>query len=61
MTADRTVRVLTRKWPDLPHWEFDALYLGDDAHGTWLGFPRGTHMVRPGAEYTSPTDQLGLF
>ena len=55
-----TVRVRMRKWADLPHWEFDAVYLGDDDHGTWLGFPRGTHMVRPGAEYVSPTDQLGL-
>ncbi len=36
------------------------MYLGDDEHGTWLGFPAGTHMVRPGAEYVSPTDQLGL-
>ncbi len=48
------------KWGDHPHWEFDALYLGDDLHGTWLGFPRGTRMTRPGAEYVSPTDQLGL-
>ena len=54
------VSVRMRKWPDLPHWEFDAVYLGYDDHGSWLGFPRGTSMVRPGAEYVSPTDQLGL-
>jgi hypothetical protein len=55
-----TVRVRMTKWGDRPHWEFDAVFLGDDEHGTWLGFPRGTHMTRPGAEYVSPTDQLGL-
>jgi uncharacterized protein len=54
------VAVRMRKWGDRPHWQFDCLYLGDDEHGTWLGFPRGTHMTRPGAEYVSPTDQLGL-
>jgi hypothetical protein len=48
------------KWGDRPHWQFDAVYLGEDEHGTWLGFPRGRLMVRPGAEYVAPTDQLGL-
>jgi hypothetical protein len=60
LTPGETVHVRMTKWGDRPHWEFDAVYLGDDAHGTWLGFPRGTHMTRPGAEYVSPTDQLGL-
>ncbi len=54
------VRVVMTKWGARPHWEFDALYLGVDEHGTWLGFPRGTRMSRPGAEYVAPTDQLGL-
>ena len=55
-----TVRVRMTKWGGLPHWEFDAVLLGGDEHGTWLGFPRGTHMSRPGATYVAPTDQLGL-
>jgi uncharacterized protein len=55
-----TVHVRMAKWGDQPHWEFDAVYLGEDEHGTWLGFPCGTFMSRPGAEYVSPTDQLGL-
>jgi hypothetical protein len=55
-----TVHVRMTKWGDRPHWQFACLHLGDDEHGTWLGFPRGTHMTRPGAEYVSPTDQLGL-
>ena len=54
------VHVRMTKWGDRPHWEFDSVYLGADEHGTWLGFPRGTQMNRPGMEYVSPTDQLGL-
>jgi hypothetical protein len=60
LALGETVRVRMTKWRERPHWEFDSVYLGADAHGTWLGFPRGTHMTRPGAEYVSPTDQLGL-
>ena len=30
------------KWGDRPHWEFDALFLGSDRHGDWLGIPVGT-------------------
>lgn len=54
------IQVQMTKWDGRPHWSFDSLYLGRDDHGTWLGFPRGTHMTRPGAGYVSPTDQLGL-
>lgn len=60
LTRGTVVHVRMTKWVDRPHWEFDAVYLGDDGHGTWLGFPLGTRMTRPGAEYVSPTDQLGL-
>jgi hypothetical protein len=60
LRAGDTVHVRMTKWGDRPHWEFDSVYLGEDAHGTWLGFPRGTEMRRPGADYVSPTDQLGL-
>lgn len=49
MSAERLVRVLTRKWPDEPHWEYDAVRLGVDAHGQWVGLPLGTWMARPGA------------
>jgi uncharacterized protein len=48
------------KWGDRPHWEFDATYLGSDEHGDWLGIPAGTFMSRPGADYVSPTNQVGL-
>ncbi|HSE09289.1 MAG TPA: DUF402 domain-containing protein [Nocardioidaceae bacterium] len=48
-------RMAFTKWGGLPHWEYDAVHLGEDLHGTWLGVPRGTAMSRPGA--TLRTDQ----
>lgn len=50
----RDVRVVFRKWNHRPHWEFDAIWLGEDEHGTWLGGPPGTRMSRPGADFDSP-------
>ena len=55
-----TVRVVTTKWGGRPHWEFDALLLGDDEHGTWLGVRVGTHFVRPGHEFTAGNLQVTL-
>ncbi|WP_193606510.1 DUF402 domain-containing protein [Nocardioides lijunqiniae] len=54
------VRVVMTKWGDRPHWEFDAVALGSDEHGDWLGFPGGTPMARPGLSVVSPVDQVGL-
>ena len=48
------------KWGDRPHWEMDAVYLGRDAAGDWIGFPVGTHMSRPGVSITTTNDQVGL-
>jgi protein associated with RNAse G/E len=45
--------VVTRKWGDRPHWEHDAVRLGEDEHGTWLGAPAGTMVSRPGVTYPS--------
>jgi hypothetical protein len=56
----RTVRVLTRKWPDLPHWEFDAVRLGADAHGYWLGVPAGTWLSRPERGFHAWCDHVVL-
>lgn len=50
-----------QKWGGRPHWEFDALHLGDDEHGEWLGVRAGTRFTRPGADYVSTTDQVCLF
>lgn len=48
------------KWGDHPHWQMDAVLLGSDEHGDWLGFPRGTAMSRPGRQFVSVNDQVGL-
>lgn len=48
------VRVVFTKWGGRPHWEFDAVRLGHDEHGTWLGGLPGTRMSRPGADFHSP-------
>ncbi|HEX6249410.1 MAG TPA: DUF402 domain-containing protein [Nocardioidaceae bacterium] len=54
------VRVVFGKWGGFPHWEFDALRLGEDAHGTWLGVPTGTPMTRPGATFHNGVPQVVL-
>ncbi len=48
------------KWGGRPHWEFDAVFLGSDGHGDWIGIPAETHMSRPGATYVAPVDQVCL-
>lgn len=60
-TEPRTVRVLTRKWPDLPHWEFDAVRLGADALGHWVGVPSGTWLAKPGAGFHAWCDHVVLL
>ncbi len=39
------------KWGDRPHWEYDAVFLGSDEHGDWLGCPVGTFYSRPGMQF----------
>lgn len=48
------------KWGGRAHWEFDAVLLGSDEHGDWLGITPGTAMARPGATYVAPNRQVGL-
>ncbi|WP_203665009.1 DUF402 domain-containing protein [Actinocatenispora rupis] len=40
------VRVRYRKYDGALHWHFDALRLGTDEFGTWLGCPAGTVLQR---------------
>jgi len=61
VTEPRTVRVLTRKWPDEPHWEFDAVRLGVDALGHWVGVPKGTWLAKPGKGFTAWADHVVLL
>lgn len=59
-TTRRTVRFAMRKWPDQPHWEYDAVWLGSDPTGQWLGVPRGTWLSRPGAGFHASADHVVL-
>jgi uncharacterized protein len=54
------VHVRSRKWPDRPHWEFGAVWLGEDEHGDWVGAPTGTAMRRPGAAFLTDRAQVTL-
>lgn len=56
----RPVRVECRKWPDSPHWEFDAVRLGVDAHGTWVGITRGTLLASPTRAFNAVADHVTL-
>lgn len=55
------MRVLTRKWPDSPHWEFDAVRLGSDALGHWVGVPAGTWLSKPDRGFHAWCDHVVLL
>lgn len=48
------------KYGGRPHWEFEGVLLGSDAHGDWVGVPAHTPMARPGATFTPPVDSVLL-
>jgi hypothetical protein len=48
MTGER-VTIERHKWPDVPHYEYDAVHLGDDEHGSWFAAPVGNDVRRAGA------------
>jgi hypothetical protein len=54
------VRIEMEKWGDRPHWQFEALWLGSDEHGDWVGIPSMTPMSRPGLSLVSKNPQVGL-
>jgi uncharacterized protein len=54
------VRVVMTKWGGRPHWELDAVLLGSDDHGDWVGAPTGTLNARPGAHFVSAVDAVTL-
>jgi hypothetical protein len=55
------VRVRFLKWGGGDHWAADVLWLGEDEHGRWAGWPSGTRWTRPGMEFISHGLQVGLF
>ena len=60
MEPGTLVRCEMTKWGDRPHWSFDAVHLGSDEHGEWVGVPRGTRHTRPGHEFHSSVDSITL-
>ena len=58
--SPRPVRVECRKWPDDPHWEFDGVRLGVDAHGTWVGITEGTLLASPVRAFHAAADHVTL-
>jgi hypothetical protein len=56
----QAVRVECRKWPDDPHWEFDGVLLGEDAHGTWIGITEGTLLASPARAFHAAADHVTL-
>ncbi len=53
-------RIAFTKWDGGAHWAYEALRLGADEHGTWLGAPRGTRVARPGARFVAAYDRVAL-
>lgn len=55
------MRLAFRKWDGARHWEYDALVLGTDRHGTWIGAPAGTRLARPGMAVVTEYDHVTLL
>lgn len=60
MSRLQRVRVRMAKWDGSPHWTYETVVLGEDAHGLWLGSPTGTRFERPGASYAQSRPRLHL-
>lgn len=59
--TQRTVHFKSLKWPDSPHWEYDARWLGTDGHGQWLGLNTGAWLSRPNAGFHAHCEQVVLL
>lgn len=54
------VTIERHKWPDVPHYEYDATHLGDDDHGSWYFAPSGNE-IRRGGELLFHSEHLSLY
>lgn len=57
----RPVTVQYLKYGNAPHWRHEAIWLGRDEHGTWLGAPAGSIVQRgtePAIQWPAPYVQL---
>lgn len=59
MSSER-VTIERHKWPDVPHYEYDASHLGDDEHGSWFASPAG-NPIRRGGVVLFQADQPSLY
>lgn len=55
------VHVAFSKFGGSPHWEFDAVQIGEDAFGVWVLLAQGTPVSRPGFSVDTPVDAVSLF
>ncbi len=60
-STHRTVHFQSLKWPDSPHWEYDARWLGADGHGQWIGLNTGAWLSRPNAGFQAHCEQVVLL
>ena len=49
-----------RKWDGSPHWRHDAVYLGADEWGDWIGQPVGWRSARVGAMFVAEGPNVTL-
>lgn len=56
-----TVGCRMRKWDGTPHWRWDGVYLGRDAHGAWVGYREGTLFSRPGRRFRTDFSGAMVF
>jgi len=56
----RPVTVQFLKNPDILHWGFEALFLGEDEYGSWIAVPKGTNRWK-GEETFHPTREPAVF
>jgi hypothetical protein len=61
LSPGAAVRVLMTKWPDRPHSEFSAVYLGADGHGDWVGARAGTRCWRNEQSFDQRSDWVTLL
>lgn len=58
--AREAIRLQFGKYNGDEHWGFDAVVLGRDAQGLWLGVTGGTRVARPGLEFAAHGDFVVL-
>lgn len=58
MRAGDAIRTEFTKFGGSPHWGADGIFLGDDQFGSWLFYPRGTVIAKPGSSFEAVADHV---